>query len=296
MAGNAMGRRGLYMYGALWPKGPKRQVDAGLGKTTSTGSVTMIPPTDIISKTGTEMTIDGVKIVFQYTPGTEAPTEMNFYFPQFRALCMAENCSHNLHNLYTLRGTQVRDAKAWSYFLNEAIELFGDKSDVIFISHHWPRWGKENINAWLKKQADIYKYIHDQTLRLANHGYTMLEIAEMIELPDELAKEWYNRGYYGTVSHDAKAVYQRYLGWFDGNPANLHPLPPVEASKKYVEFMGGADAVLAKARKAYKKGEYRWQMPWSSSATRQSPVRGGTSILPAHRSFVKALSRVPLHW
>jgi alkyl sulfatase BDS1-like metallo-beta-lactamase superfamily hydrolase len=258
MAGNAMGRRGLYMYGALLPKGPKRQVDAGLGKTTSTGSVTMIPPTDIISKTGTEMTIDGVKIVFQYTPGTEAPTEMNFYFPQFRALCMAENCSHNLHNLYTLRGTQVRDAKAWSYFLNEAIELFGDKSDVIFISHHWPRWGKENINAWLKKQADIYKYIHDQTLRLANHGYTMLEIAEMIELPDELAKEWYNRGYYGTVSHDAKAVYQRYLGWFDGNPANLHPLPPVEASKKYVEFMGGADAVLAKARKAYKKGEYRW--------------------------------------
>jgi len=258
MAGNAMGRRAQYMYGNLLPKGPKGQVDAGLGKTVSTGSITMIAPTDIIRKTGEERTIDGVRIIFQYTPGTEAPTEMNFYFPQFRALCMAENCNHTLHNLYTLRGAQVRDAKAWSYFLNEAIELFGDKSDVVFISHHWPQWGKENINAWLKKQADIYKYIHDQTLRLANQGYTMLEIAEMIELPDVLAKEWYNRGYYGTVSHNAKAVYQRYLGWFDGNPANLHPLPPVEASKKYVEFMGGADAVLAKARRAYKKGEYRW--------------------------------------
>lgn len=257
-AGNAMGRRALYMYGALLPKGPKGQVDAGLGKTTSLGSVTLIPPTDVISKTGTEMTVDGVKIIFQFTPGTEAPTEMNFYFPQFRALCMAENCNHTMHNLYTLRGAQVRDAKAWSYFLDEAIELFGDKTDVVFISHHWPKWGKENIISWMAKQSHLYKYIHDQTLRLANEGYTMNEIAEKMNLPDELLQEWYNRGYYGSLSHNTKAVYQKYIGWFDGNPANLNPYPPTEASKRYVEFMGGANAVLAKAKKDFEKGDYRW--------------------------------------
>lgn len=257
-AGNAMGRRALYMYGALLPKGPKGQVDAGLGKTISTGSVTMIVPTDIISKTGTEMTIDGVKIVFQYTPGTEAPTEMNFYFPQFRALCMAENCSHTMHNLYTLRGAQVRDAKAWHHFLEEAVDLFGDKTDVVFVSHHWPKWGKENFIPWMKKQADLYKYVHDQTLHLANQGYTMLEIADKLKLPEDLEKEWFNRGYYGSLSHDTKAVYQKYLGWFDGNPADLDPLPPTEASKRYIEYMGGADTVLAKARNAYEKGDYRW--------------------------------------
>ncbi len=257
-AGNAMARRAGYMYGHLLPKGPKGQVDAGLGKTAAIGLTTLIAPTDIVGKTGTEMTIDGVKIVFQYTPNTEAPTEMNFYFPQFRALCLAENCNHTLHNLYTLRGAQVRDAKAWSSFLYEAIELFGDKTDVAFISHHWPKWGTQNIAAWMKKQADAFKYIHDQTLRLANHGYTMVEIADKIKLPEELDKEWYNRGYYGSISHDSKAVYQKYLGWFDGNPANLNPLPPAEAGKKYVEFMGGPQAVLARAREAYARGEYRW--------------------------------------
>jgi alkyl sulfatase BDS1-like metallo-beta-lactamase superfamily hydrolase len=257
-AGNVMGRRALYMYGTLLPKGPRGQVDAGLGKTNATGSLTLIAPTDIISKTGTEMTIDGVKIIFQYTPGTEAPTEMNFYFPQFKALCLAENCNHTLHNLYTLRGAQVRDAKAWSQFLNEAMDLFGDKTDVVFISHHWPKWGKENIVPWVKKQADMYKYIHDQTLHIANQGYTMVEIAERLRLPEELEKEWYNRGYYGSLNHDVKAVYQKYLGWFDGNPANLNPLPPIEESMKFVEFMGGSKVVLAKARKAYKKGDYRW--------------------------------------
>lgn len=258
MAGTAMGRRGLYMYGALLPKGPEGQVDAGLGKGTAAGSVTLIPPTDLITRTGEEKVIDGVRIIFQYTPGTEAPTEMNFYFPQFKALCMAENCSHTLHNLYTLRGAQVRDAKAWSYFLNEALDLFGDQAEVVFVSHHWPLMGKENIRLWLKKQANIYKFIHDQTLNLANKGYTMNEIAEILVLPDELGKQWFNRSYYGTVNHDSKAVYQKYLGWFDGNPANLNPLPPVEASSRYVEYMGGADAVLAKAGQDFKKGEYRW--------------------------------------
>ncbi|MCX5716201.1 MAG: MBL fold metallo-hydrolase [Candidatus Omnitrophica bacterium] len=258
LAGNAMSRRAMYMYGNLLPKGAKGQVDAGLGKVASQGAVTIIPPTDIIKKTGETRTIDGVKIVFHYTPNTEAPTEMNFYFPQFKALCIAENCTHTLHNLYTLRGAKVRDAKSWSYFLSEAIELFGDKTDVMFASHHWPRWGQDRIVDMLKKQMDLYKYIHDQTLRLANHGYNMDEIAEMLQLPDGLAKEWYNRGYYGSLSHDVKAVYQRYLGWFDGNPANLNPLPPIEAGKKYVEYMGGSAAVLEKAKAAFENGEYRW--------------------------------------
>ncbi|MEI6413235.1 MAG: alkyl sulfatase dimerization domain-containing protein [Pseudomonadota bacterium] len=258
MAGNAMSRRATYMYGSLLPRNARGQVDAGLGKGTSTGTVTLIAPTDTISKTGTTMVIDGIEIVFQVTPGSEAPAEMNFYFPKFRVLDMAENCTHTLHNLYTLRGAQVRDAKAWSHYIDESLRLFADKSDVVMASHHWPRWGTSNVKDFLKKQRDMYRYIHDQTLRLANQGYTMNEIAEQLRLPDALSKEWYNRGFYGTVSHDAKAVYQRYLGWFDGNPANLNPLPPVESGKKYVEFMGGASAVLGKARESFNRGEYRW--------------------------------------
>jgi alkyl sulfatase BDS1-like metallo-beta-lactamase superfamily hydrolase len=258
MAGNAMSRRASYMYGNLLPRDSKGQVGAGLGQTTSSGRVTLIEPTNIIAETGTKMNIDGVEIVFQVTPDTEAPAEFNFYFPQFRALCMAENCTHNLHNLYTLRGAQVRDAKSWARYINEAIELFGDMTEVIFASHHWPTWGREHCLEFLKKQRDIYKYLHDETLRLVNHGLTMLEIAEIMELPPDLTNAWYNRGYYGTISHNVKAIYQKYLGWFDGNPANLEPLPPVEASKRYVEFMGGANAVLDRAREAYEKGDYRW--------------------------------------
>ncbi|MES0361591.1 MAG: alkyl sulfatase dimerization domain-containing protein [Anaerolineales bacterium] len=258
LAGNAMSRRTVYHVGTVIPKDAQGQVDTGLGKGGSTGSVTLIEPTIIIGNTPTEMTLDGIEIIFQYTPETEAPTEMNFYFPQFKALCMAENCTHNLHNLYTLRGAEVRNTKSWVYHINEAIELFADKTDVIFASHHWPTWGQEACLDLLKKQRDMYRYLHDETLRLINHGYTMLEIAEMIELPGDLAQAWYNRGYYGSVNHNAKAVYQRYLGWFDGNPANLHALPPEDASKNYVAFMGGADAVLAKAHESYDRGEYRW--------------------------------------
>lgn len=258
MAGSAMGRRSSYMYGTILPAGPRGQVDIGLGKGISTGAITLIPPTDIITKTGQEMTIDGVQIVFQLTPDTEAPAEMNFYFPQFRTLCIAENCSHNLHNVYTLRGAQVRDSKAWSHYNNEAIELFAGKTDVLFLCHQWPIWGQDRIVKYLKKQRDIYKYIHDQTLRLISLGYTGPEIAEMVELPESLSREWYNRGYYGSVSHDVKGIYQRYMGWFDGNPANLNALPPEQAAKKYVEFMGGASAVINKARKSYKAGDYRW--------------------------------------
>jgi alkyl sulfatase BDS1-like metallo-beta-lactamase superfamily hydrolase len=258
LAGNVMVRRASYMYGGLLPKSPRGQVDGGLGKTVSHGTVTLIPPTDSITTTGTTLTIDGVEIEFQVTPGTEAPAEMNFYFPQFRALCMAENCSHNLHNLYTLRGAQVRDAKAWAYYLNEAIDRYIDRSDLVFTSHHWPVWGQDRCRDYLKKQRDMYKYLHDQTLRLANHGYTMLEIAEIMALPPSLAREWYGRGYYGSINHNAKAVYQKYLGFFDGNPANLHPLPPQEAGQKYVDLAGGPEALLTKARAAFDQGDYRW--------------------------------------
>ena len=258
LLGNVMNRRATYMYGALLPRGPKGHVDAGLGKAVSLGTVNLVAPTESISVTGTRLSIDGVEAVFQVTPGTEAPAEMNFYFPGLRALCMAENCTCNLHNLYTPRGAQVRDAKAWSFYIDEAIDLFAGDADVLFASHHWPRWGKADGLKFLKTQRDLYKYVHDQTLRMANHGLTPKEIAEELALPPTLAAEWHTRGYYGTLNHNAKAVYQRYIGWFDGNPANLHPLPPVDAGQRYVDLAGGADALLAKARAAFAAGEYRW--------------------------------------
>ncbi len=258
LAGNAMIRRATYMFGTFLPRGPTGQVDAGMGKTASTGTNTLIAPTEEVSKTGQEMIIDGVKFIFQPCPGTEAPVEMNFYLPEFTALCIPENATASLPNLLTPRGALVRDGKAWAYFIDEAIDLFGDRVEVCFNTHHWPRWGRESIIAYLKKQRDLYKFIHDQTLHLINQGYTMNECAEMIQLPESLAKEWFNRDFYGTVNFNVKAVYQRYLGWFDANPASLHPLPPVEASKRYVEFMGGADAVMTKARDYLQKGEYRW--------------------------------------
>ena len=258
LAGNAMGRRATYMYGSLLPAGPRGHIDAGLGKTVSLGKSSLVPPTVSICNTGETLIIDGIEIIFQVTPDTEAPAEMNFYFPKFNALCMAENCSCHMHNIYTPRGAQVRDANAWSYYINEAIELYADKTDVLFASHHWPRWGTSAVTGFLSKQRDLYKYIHDQTLRMANHGLTATEIAEQLTLPPTLASEWYTRGYYGTLNHNAKAVYQRYLGWFDGNPANLHKLPPEDAGRKYVDALGGADALIQKAQLAYDAGDYRW--------------------------------------
>ena len=260
IAGNVMSRRASYMYGNLLPKDPKGQVGAGLGQTTSADVPTLIEPTDTITHTGQRMVIDGLEIEFQLTPGTEAPAEMNFLFPQRRVLCMAENVSHNMHNLYTLRGAQVRNPKVWAHYIDEAIEMFDGRYDTIFSSHHWPTWGAEAGVEYLKKQRDMYKYLHDETMRLANQGYTLLEIPEIVEsqLPADLFNAWYNRGYYGTVSHNVKAVYQHYLGFFDGNPATLHPLPPQAAGQKYVEFMGGAENLLAKARESFDKGEYRW--------------------------------------
>ncbi len=257
-AGNAMSRRAVYMYGIVLSRGVDGQVDGGLGKSGSIGTVTLIPPTDLIGTTGEKMTVDGVEMEFQMAPGTEAPAEMLIYFPQFKALLTAEDATHTLHNLYTLRGAQVRDASKWWKALNKTIDMYGPRTEVVFASHHWPTWGNENIIPYLKSQRDLYKYIHDQSLRLLNSGYTMTEIGEMMALPDSLDQKWYNRGYYGTVNHDSKAVYQRYLGWYDSNPANLYALPPEAASKKYVEFMGGADAVMEKAKASFDAGDYRW--------------------------------------
>jgi alkyl sulfatase BDS1-like metallo-beta-lactamase superfamily hydrolase len=257
-AGNAMSRRAVYMYGALLPKNEKGQVDGAIGKTVSEGEITLIPPTDIIKTTGEKRTIDGVDFIFQMAPRTEAPAEMLIYLPQFKALCTAEDATHTLHNLYTLRGAQVRDAAEWWKVLNEAREMFGDKAEVVFAQHTWPVWGHDNIITFLEKQRDLYKYIHDQTLHLLNQGYTLTEVSNLLVLPPSLATEWYDRGYYGSVSHNAKAVYQRYLGWYDSNPANLDELSPAEAGEKYVEYMGGAPEIIAKAHVDFTKGQYRW--------------------------------------
>jgi len=257
-AGNAMLRRSNYQYGGYLPKGISGQIDAGLGKTVSLGSTSLVPPTDIIKKSGETRTIDGVQMEFQMAPNTEAPAEMLVWFPQFKVLDAAEDATHTLHNLYTLRGAQVRDSEAWWKTLNEAIHNYGDQVEVVLAQHHWPTWGKERAVEFMSSQRDMFKYLHDQTLNLANKGFTMVEIAEQLQLPDSIGKQWYNRGYYGSVSHDSKAIYQRYLGWYDSNPAHLYNLPPVEAAKHYVEFMGGADAAISKARSSYEKGEYRW--------------------------------------
>ncbi|WP_171162086.1 alkyl/aryl-sulfatase [Streptomyces sp. I05A-00742] len=281
-AGPAMARRSEYMYAAQLDKSPYGQVGAGLGLTISTGEVTLIPPRhyvggqDIGPKSEKDwrpeyvipwrhglhaLTIDGVPVVFQLTPGTEAPAEMNFYFPELRALCMAENATHTMHNILSLRGAQVRDPHAWSKYLTEAIQTFGEHTDVEFASHHWPRWGNANILEFLGNQRDMYAYLNDQALRLIDAGRTGVEIAEELrQLPKGLAEHWYSQGYYGSLSHNLKAVYQRYIGWFDGNPAHLWTLPPVEAGARYVAAIGGPDAVVAQARTALEADppQYRW--------------------------------------
>ncbi|ORA78608.1 MBL fold metallo-hydrolase [Mycobacterium malmoense] len=257
-AGPAMTRRATYMYGTLLPRGPLDQVGCGLGQAPSTGEVAMIVPTIVIRETGEKHTIDGVEIEFQMAPGTEAPAEMHFYFPRFRALCMAENATHNLHNLLTLRGALVRDPRAWAGYLTEAIDTFADRADVVFASHHWPTWGRDSIVEFLSLQRDLYAYLHDQTLRLLNQGYTGVEIAEMFQMPPALERAWHTHGYYGSVSHNVKAIYQRYMGWFDGNPARLWPHPPEALAPRYVDAMGGIDRVVELAKTAFDSGDFRW--------------------------------------
>lgn len=258
IAGPAMVRRARFQFGTTLAPGPEGEMTSGLGPRVSVGTASLIAPTDTISHTGQEMTIDGVTLSFQVTPGTEAPAEMNFYLPQFRAVFMAENANATMHNLLPARGAVVRDARAWADYLTESIRLYADKSDVLFAGHGIPRWGGGVIRDFLTKHRDAYRFLHDQTVRLMNNGLTAPEIAEQLQLPDVLAHEWYNRAYYGTMSHNAKAVYQRYMGWYDGNPASLDALPPVAAATHYVQAMGGPDAVTRKADGAIKNGEYRW--------------------------------------
>ncbi|MFC9917044.1 alkyl/aryl-sulfatase [Agromyces binzhouensis] len=257
-AGTAMGRRAGYMYGAALERGPKGAVGAGLGQSTSKGHPGILVPTLEIRSTGETHVIDGVEIEFQMAPGTEAPAEMHFLFPQKRALCMAENATHTLHNLLTLRGALVRDPHVWARYLTEAIERFGDRTDVVFASHHWPTWGAEEIREFLGLQRDLYAYLHDQTLRMLNRGMTGAEIAEEIRLPPALENAWNARGYYGSVSHNVKAIYQRYMGWFDGNPARLWPHPPKALAERYVAAIGGVDRVVELARQAFDEGDFRW--------------------------------------
>lgn len=258
IAGNAMARRAQYQFGSALPVGEKGQIDTGLGKALSKGTISLIPPNDLIKQSFETRTVDGVEIEFHLVPGSEAPSEMTMYFPQFRMLNMAEDATHNMHNLYTIRGAEIRDGRLWSRYISDCIERYGDKTDIEIAQHHWPMWGNERIVAFLKKQRDLYKFIHDQTVRLLNHGLTPTEIAEQLKLPPSLANEWYSRGYYGTLSHNSKAVYQFYLGWYDGNPADLNPLSRADEAKKQVEYMGGADAVLKRARDDFKAGQYRW--------------------------------------
>ena len=258
LAGTAMGRRASYMFAPGLPRGPHGQVDAGIGKTTSSGSITLIPPTHEVSRAGQEEEIDGVRFVFQLVPDSEAPAEMNFHLPDLKTLCVAENAVNCMHNVLTPRGAIVRDALRWSKYLGEAVELFGEETDTMFAQHHWPHWGKEVVLEHLERHRDMYRYLHDQTLRLANRGLTPTEIAAEVELPPSLARTWACRGHYGTVSHNVRAVYQRYLGFFDGNPAHLDPLPPVQAAQRYVQLAGGIEPLLANVREALERGEYRW--------------------------------------
>lgn len=257
-AGTAMTRRANYQYGVLLDADEKGKMGIGIGMGQSTGNVTFTTPTYEIKKTREAFVIDGVKMEFQLTPGTEAPAEMNTWFPQKKALWVAENCTGTLHNLYTLRGAQVRDGGEWAKYITEAITWYGKEVEVAFQSHNWPHWGNEVVNEYLENTAAVYKFINDQTLTYINQGYTSDEISTMIKLPEELAKNWYTRQFYGTVAHDSKAVYQKYMGWYDANPVNLNPLTPSESAVKWVEYLGDIDEVLRMAKEDYDAGEYQW--------------------------------------
>ena len=258
IAGPAMLRRAQYQFGPFLAKGPRGQVDCGLGKSMAAGSVALLRPTDLIMATGDARTIDGVEFEFQMAPNSEAPAEMHFFVPRYKVLNLAENCTHNFHNLLPFRGADVRDALAWSKYLNEALLLWGGKAEAMCGQHHWPVWGRERIDTMIRQQRDLYRFAHDQTIRLMNHGLTATEIAETIRLPNSLEGAWHGRGYYGHIRHNVKAIYQKYLGWYDANPVNLDPLPPVEAGKRYVEYMGGAEALIVRARADFAKGEFRF--------------------------------------
>ena len=280
IAGTAMGRRAMYMYGKRLARSERGHVGSGLGKGPAFGSFGIMEPTEIVDHTPQEMMIDGVRFVFQNAPGSEAPAELTFYLPDLKAFGGAEVVSHTLHNLYTLRGAKVRDALKWSNYIAEMIDLFGE-AEVYFGGHHWPKWGNAEILDFLRKQRDLYKYIHDQSVRLLNEGFTPLEIADQIELPESLRTPFANRDYYGTVRHNSRAVYQAYLGWYDANPAHLNPLPPVEAGIRYTKLMGGSDAVLAKAQASFDQGQYRWVAELLNHLVYAEPGNDGAKALLA---------------
>jgi alkyl sulfatase BDS1-like metallo-beta-lactamase superfamily hydrolase len=258
IAGSAMSRRATYQFGPMLPPGPTGHVDCGLGTGVPIGPPGLLAPTTDITYTGEELVLDGVRVIFQLTPETEAPAEMNFFFPDHGWLCMAENCSQTMHNLVPIRGALVRNALNWSKYINQSIEMFAAKTNILFTSHNWPTWGTSDVRDFLILQRDLYKWMHDQTMRHANHGMTAVEIANMLELPEEFQAQEHTRGFYGDLVHNVKAVYQRYLSWYDGNPANLNKLPPSEAGRRYVELAGGMESLLASARKSFEDGDYRW--------------------------------------
>lgn len=274
-AGTAMLRRGVYHTGMSLPVSATGTLGVGLGSGTSIGTAGLMAPTVDVTHTGQELTLDGVLVRFQITPGTEAPAEMNFAFPQRRALCLAENATHNLHNILTLRGAEVRDARGWSRYIAEAVELFAADIDVAFASHHWPTWGRENIVTFLTEQRDLYAFLHDQTLRQMNKGLVGSEIAEDFALPPALESAWHARGYYGSVSHNVKAIYQRYLGWYDGNPAHLWQHTPTATAQRYVEVIGGLDATVAKAQQYADRGDLRFAAELASHAVFAEPSHQG---------------------
>lgn len=257
-AGTAMSRRAAYQYGALLEPGDQGALGIGIGMGQSSGTISYISPTVSITYTGQTLTVDGVEMEFQLTPGTEAPAEMNTWLPQKNALWLAENCTGTLHNLYTLRGAQVRDGNAWACYIMEALARYGDQAQVVFQSHNWPHWGQEEIVEYMENTAAVYKFIHDQTLHYINQGYTAQEIAGILTLPEALNKVWYTRQYYGTLSHNIKAVYQKYMGWYDANPVNLNALPPEQYAAKLVEYLGDTQQVLEMAKADMEAGEYQW--------------------------------------
>jgi len=280
-AGKAMSRRANYQYGVLLEPGVNGKVAMGIGIGQSMGTVTFIAPTYEIAQTGETLVIDGVEMEFQLTPGTEAPVEMNTWFPAFKALWMAENCSGTMHNLYTLRGAQVRDGAAWAKYITETISLYGAEAEVVFQAHNWPHWENAVINEYLINTAAVYKFINDQTLTYINQGYTSDEISNMIELPLELAKVWYVRQYYGTVAHNSKAVYQKYMGWYDANPVNLNPLTPTESAQKWVEYLGDIDTVLKMAKEDFDAGNYQWVAEITNTIVFADPENEAARLLCA---------------
>jgi len=257
LAGPAMSRRSMYQFGKNLRPGATGMVDTGLGKNVAYGSIGILAPTQIIDQPAQELVLDGVTFVFHNIPGAEAPAELTFSIPERKAYGGAELLAQTMHNLLPIRGAKVRDALRWSDYAQIALDELGD-TEVYFGQHNWPVWGNERIREFITKHRDVYKYMHDQTVRLMNAGYTPGEIAEKIQLPDSLASYFGTRGYYGDVRHNVKAIYQMYLGAYDGNPAHLNPLPPRESARRYVELMGGNAKVLDAARVAYDKGEYRW--------------------------------------